>query len=180
MNKYVTELNFPYSLLRPDVDPYSFPKKRHIRLNLDIINPDMIGFFNKLNLEIILVEVFYSRPFFQSGIHIDSMGGDINKINWIYGGKDCQMNWYSVKENSIKKSLENTVIGTSYQSFDRKDVNLEFAKVLRSPSLVCVGAPHNVHNQQEHRWCISLVYQYQDLKQRLTMKESLEIFKEFI
>lgn len=180
MNTYVTELNFPYLLLRSDVDPYSFPKVRHTQLNLNIINPKIIELFSKLSLNIILIEVFYSRPNFFSGIHTDSTGGDINKINWIYGGNDCSMNWYSIKTPEVKKDIEKTPINTRYTEYRASEVDIIESTVLKSPSLINVGIPHNIKNKNEHRWCISLVYSFKESSQRPTMKESLKLFDSFI
>jgi hypothetical protein len=177
---YATELNCSIPLFRLDINPYSLPKIRHSKLGVDYLNEDIIDLFNDLNLDVVLVEVFYSRPNFYSNIHVDSSGGDINKINWIYGGKDCPMNWYSIKESDKEKSYANTVIGTRYKGFNINEVNLEFSKVLSSPSLVHVGVPHNVHNKKEERWCVSLVYEYKGTKKRPSMEESLIIFKDLI
>lgn len=179
MITYSSELNFSISLLRSSVDPFSFPKIRHSKLDPNLVNPSIINLFDSLNLDIVLFEVFYSKPFFNGGIHIDSTGGDINKINWIYGGQGCKMNWYSIKDPNLEKRID-TPIGTKSQLFDPSAVNLEFSKVLSSPSLVHVGVPHNVRNMKEDRWCVSLVYRFKNSNKRPTMKESLDIFKNFI
>jgi hypothetical protein len=176
----VHDLSIPVPLFKEHIDPFMFPKVRHTRLHAETLNDSLLELFNKLNLEINLVEVFYSRPFFESGIHIDSSGGDINKINWVFGGAGCKMNWYSVDHQHPTKEIKNTVIGTDYLPFDKKEVILEHSKILHSPSLVHVGIPHNVHNLHQDRWCVSLVYQFKGTKIRPTMNQSLKIFQEFL
>jgi hypothetical protein len=180
MNPYVRSLEFPCALFKADMDPYTFPKTRHTRLGTKCLNPELVELFQQLSLNIVLVEVFYSRPFFYSGIHIDSTGSDINKINWVFGGQDCDMHWYSVKPTVAQKEIKNTVIDTTYQPFTLMDVNLEHTAVLSSPSLVHVGVPHNVHNKHHDRWCVSVVYKFLDSAQRPTMAESLNLFKDFL
>jgi len=178
MNFY--NLDFGIPLLLDSVDPFSLPKVRHTQLNLNTINPKIIELFSKLSLNIILIEVFYSRPNFFSGIHTDSTGGNINKINWIYGGTDCSMNWYSIKTLVNKKDFEKTPINTRYIEYHPNEVNIIESTVLKSPSLVNVGIPHNIKNKNEHRWCISLVYNFRDSGRRPTIEESLKLFKDYI
>jgi hypothetical protein len=178
MNFY--NLNFSTPPLVSSIDPFLLPKVRHTQLNLNAINPEIIELFSKLSLNIILAEVFYSKPNLFSGIHVDSTGGDINKINWIYGGTDCSMNWYSVKNPVNKKDLEQTSINTQSTKYYFNEVNIIESTVLKSPSLVNVGIPHNVKNKNEHRWCISLVYKFKKSERRPTMEESLNLFKDYI
>lgn len=180
MTQYVHDLNLSVPLFKAEINPYAFPKVRHTRLGHEVLSNDIIQLFDSLNLEIDLIEVFYSRPFLTSGIHIDSVGGDINKVNWVFGGAECEMNWYSVTGAHSSKEIKNTMIGTDYLHFAANEVTLEASKVLHSPSLVHVGVPHNVQNKNQDRWCVSVVYKTKDTGQRPTMAESLEIFKEFV
>lgn len=178
MNFY--NLNFSISPLIDSIDPFLLPKVRHTRLSLNTINPEIIELFSKLSLNIVLAEVFYSIPHLFSEIHTDNTGGDINKINWIYGGDNCSMNWYSIKTTNNKKDFVKTPIDTRYTEYHPDEVNIIESAVLTSPSLVNVGIPHNIKNQNEHRWCISLVYKFKYSSRRPTMVESLNLFKDYI
>lgn len=178
MNFY--NLDFGIQPFLDSIDPFSLPKVRHTRLDLSILNPKIIELFSKLSLNIILAEVFYSTPFMFSGIHTDSTGGDINKINWIYGGDGCHMNWYSTKISAIEKNIEKSAINTQCASYAYDEVDIIESTVLKSPSLVNVGIPHNIKNKNEHRWCISLVYNFKESGRRPTMEESLKLFKDYI
>jgi hypothetical protein len=173
-------LDFGMPLLLDDIDPFLFPKIRHAYLSLDKINPKIIELFSNLSLDIILVEVFYSHPNFFSGIHADQTGGDINRINWIYGGTGCSMNWYSIKTPEVQKTTKKTVINTRYIQYHIKEVDIIESTVLKSPSLVNIGIPHNVKNKNEHRWCISFVYTFKDSGRRPTMEESLKLFNDYL
>jgi hypothetical protein len=161
------------------MDPFKFPKTRHIKINLDKINPEIIQLFDNLGLHIFLAEVFYSRPFFVSGIHTDVKGGDINKINWVFGGNDSIMNWYAIKEGTTPTDVQQTVVGTPYIAYDSAAVHLEFSKTISNPCLVHVGVPHNICNAKEHRWCVSLVYHDKKSKKRPTMEEAKNIFRDY-
>lgn len=46
-------------------------------------------------------------------IHTDLSGGNLPKINWIWGGKDSVMNWYLPKKSEIKNTKP-TIMKTSY------------------------------------------------------------------
>jgi hypothetical protein len=173
-------LNLSIPPLIDSIDPFLLPKVRHTRLNLDVINPEIIELFSKLSLNIVLAEVFYSNPYLFSEIHSDSTGGDINKINWIYGGDNCSMNWYSIKTANNKKDFVKTPIDTRYTVYHLDEVNTIQSTVIKSPSLVNVGIPHNVKNENRHRWCISFVYKFKNSSRRPTMSESLNLFKDYI
>jgi hypothetical protein len=178
MKLFCLNLNLDIPLFKSEINPFNFPKVRHTKLPIESLNPLIVDWFRSLSLEIVLVEVFYSKPNLFSGIHIDSAGGNINKINWIYGGKDCEMNWYSIKNTVEGRTTNSTPIDTRYVSYFPDEVEVEYSKVLHSPSLVNVGIPHNISNKHEDRWCVSLVYQFIDSKKRPTMQEALNIFRE--
>jgi len=180
MKLFCYDLNLKIPLFKSEINPLNFPKVRHTKLSIEFLNPLIVEWFRLLSLEIVLVEVFYSRPKLISGIHTDSTGSDINKINWVYGGSNCEMKWYSLKDSEVKKPASITPINTRYQLYSFNEVNLECSRVLHSPSLVNVGVPHNVCNHDEDRWCVSVVYQFTKSKQRPTMQQALDIFKDYI
>jgi hypothetical protein len=172
-------LNIMTPLFKDGVNPFEFSKTQHTRISLVTLNPDILKIFFSLGLEIMLVEVFYSYPMFSCVIHIDGAGGDINKINWVYGGQQCAMNWFSIKPGIVKEPSK-TSINTSYISFKPDEVELEDTTVLHSPSIINAGVPHNICNSFEDRWCVSVVYRFKHNKIRPTMKQTLELFKEYI
>lgn len=181
MNQSCYNLNLSIPLFKEGINPFSFPKERHTILDIDkVLNLDIINWFSNFSLKIILVEVFYSSPFFISGIHADCNGGDINKINWVFGGEDCKMNWYSATQVNASQLTMLTPVGTEYIPYRYRDVDLLHSEVLKSPSLVHVGIPHNVVNGMYDRWCVSVVYADLLTNKRPTMVESLNLFKSYI
>jgi hypothetical protein len=180
MKSFCYDLNLNIPLFKSEINPFNFPKVRHTKLPIDSLNPLIVDWFRSLSLEIVLVEVFYSKPNLISGIHTDSTANDINKINWIFGGSNCEMKWYSLKQSNLSKPTNLTPINTRYQLYWFNEVNLEHSQVLHSPSLVNVGVPHNVYNKEEDRWCVSVVYQFIGSKKRPTLHQALTIFKDYI
>lgn len=166
-----------------EIDPLKnknvFIKKRHTRISVDDLNPMIIKFFEDFNLKIYLAEIFYSHPFYNSPIHVDTIPGDFTKLNWIFGGADSKMMWYRQTASTEKNILE-TSIGTHFISFSTKEVELVESNDIKFPSLVQAGVPHNIKNGPEDRWVLSIVFKKEIDGKRPTMKESIDIFKNLI
>ena len=147
-------------------------------MSLNDINYNLISFLRTLNLTIAFAELFYTPPFSVTIIHIDAFGGDYTKLNYVYAGKNSFMNWYKQKTN-ISNSPSTTTINSPYISYRKNQVDLIDKHQVKFPSIVQVGIPHNIHNFEEPRYCLSLVLKKQD-NTRLTMAESIELFTEII
>ena len=167
-------------------DPLSLPKTRHTTLShTECMSTDVIDIFEQLDLSISFVEVFYSKPFLNSNIHVDGAGGDYTKVNWIFGGVDSSMNWYRAKQSHIITEKPRfprivTSIGTNTTSYHESEVEYLFTEKITRPSLVQVGIPHNITNGEQDRWCISVNYRDRITNKRPTMEESRLLFKKFI
>ena len=171
-------INLCVNPLREGLDINSFGKNSHIKIPLSDINNDLISIFENLNLTLIFAELFYTHPFSFTKIHVDLLGGDYTKLNYVYGGENSNMCWYKQK-NEIQKSPSITVIDSSYISFNLNEVYLIDTQPIKFPSIVQAGIPHNVRNSNNPRYCLSLVLVKQD-NTRLTMAESIEIFNSYI
>jgi hypothetical protein len=115
-------------------------------------------------------------------IHSDrAISGDYSKLNWIYGGKDSVMKWYTVK-NSIQSTapLYKTPIDSPSLQYKAADVELIHEQAVGKPSLVQVGCPHNVVNGPEERFCVSIVFKHKSTRDRVTMAEAVAVFKDYI
>lgn len=163
------------------INPFEFPKTRHTRLDHNkVINEEIKSWFKSFNLELDLVEVFYSHPFFVGDIHVDRLGGDYVKINWIFGGKESAMQWFKIKEGSLPPHQNKTDIGTPSLRYALKDCILIHEESIVKPSLVQTGVPHTIKNRFENRWCISFNFRDIDTKKYLTMDDALILFKDFL
>lgn len=175
MTTYCKSLNLTMSpLIDSDIVKQT---ERHMEINLDRINPILYATLRLLGVRVSYAECFRLNPFQPNNIHTDTVRGDYVKINWIYGGKDSTMSWYSPK-SAVDKPLMLTSTGTTYENYEPEEVTLVHSQQLHSPSLVQVGVPHNVQNYSELRYAVSLVIAKGD--KRLTMDEALVIFKDYI
>lgn len=173
------DLNLQVNPLREDIQINSYGTTKHIRISLDDINHDLISLLTNLNLSISWAELFYTPPFSFTGIHIDDVyHGDYTKINFVFGGKNSLMYWWKQKPD-VLNTPSTTIINSPYIGYTLNEVDLIDKQQVKFPSIVQVGVPHNIHNFEEPRYCLSLVLRKQD-NTRLTMAESVEIFKQYL
>lgn len=143
------------------------------------LNEKIFNFFDSLDLEIFFVETFFKTPNKSGGIHIDASGGDYTKINWVFGGGDSKMGWYEPIDKKFKPIFK-TPAGTPYISYTRNQVTEIENTVIKNPTLVQVGIPHNVFDVTEDRFCVSILFKNKINNQKPTMFESVQIFKQYI
>jgi hypothetical protein len=172
------DINLHIDPLKEGLDIKSYGTTKHMEIPLNDINYNLISFLSTLNLTIAFAELFYTLPFSVTVIHLDAFGGDYTKLNYVYGGNNSFMNWYKQK-NNILNSLSTTIINSPYISYTKHQVVLIDTQQVKFPSIVQVGIPHNIHNFEEPRYCLSLILRKHD-NTRLTMAESIELFTEII
>jgi len=176
-NFYFLNLDIP--LFKEGITINDLPKTYLTVLDKEkIINEKIFDFFNSLNLKIKFVESFFKTPTAPQNIHIDAVGGDYTKLNWVFGGGESQMTWYKPKTN-LTKEVSISPTGTRFLRFAESEVEETDRTSIMYPTLIQVGVPHDVINVTENRHCISFLFQNQDNK-ALTMQESVEIFKDYI
>jgi hypothetical protein len=185
MNDYCVDLNLPMPLSESISDVVSFLKqynKRHFQISKELISDELKTLFAEYNLGIRLVEIFYRSPDAVGNIHSDmKVIGDYSKLNWIYGGEGSSMNWYKINETYIGNTTTHTTDINSYALYYKDtEVDLLHSQSVGNPSLVQVGIPHNVINSDTDRFCISVVFEDMDTKQRPTFAEALDLFKNYI
>jgi hypothetical protein len=179
-------LNFTFGPFRNDIDPYAFLNELHSakenikKINLDAINEEFINLLSSLDLTINHVESFYKPASIGfSKAHIDVLGGDISKINWVFGGKDSTMNWFELLPG--KEIIQNTtLIGTTYLSANEQDINLIDSCKLQSPSLVQVGILHNIINSVEDRFCVSVCFIDNKTNARVSFETATALLKQYL
>jgi hypothetical protein len=172
-------LNLKIPLFKEGITVNDLPKTHIAIIDREkIINENIFQFFKSLNLKISLVETFYKTPGATGSIHTDVDGGDYTKLNWVFGGRESQMCWYKPKAR-VKKRISVTSANTRYLSFNALEVDEIERTPITGPVLVQVGIPHHIINVKESRYCVSFVFLNQN-NQRLTMKESVNVFKDYI
>lgn len=173
-------LNLDIPLFKEGISYTDLSRKNIAMLDQDqYINEEILNFFDSLNLTLLLVESFFKRPGATGNIHVDAMGGDYAKLNWVFGGGDSKMCWYDPHNKSVKPIFK-TSTGTPYIAYTHDQVDRIEVTAIRNPTLVQVGIPHNIINVTEDRFCVSFVFKDKPTNRRLTMNESRDRFKEFL
>jgi hypothetical protein len=178
MLTYCVPLNLNLPIVADSFDVAKLQQQYHTKISVtEAINPQVIDLFNNLAVRIHAAESFYSPPGFCGRAHVDSFGGDYVKVNWVSGGAGCQMLWYSTT-SSIVKDAAITSIGTQAVVYAADQIALQYQTELHSPSIVQVGVPHHIINQNQARLCISLIIKQQN--QRIAMAQAQAIFANYI
>jgi hypothetical protein len=173
-------LNLNISLFKDEKSIDDIPKSMIHTLNhYEFLNKELLSFFDSLNLKITFAETFFKAAGHSGGIHVDSLGGDYIKLNWIYGSGESQMCWYEILDKK-DKPVNTTSTNTKSIIYTFNEVKeIERTKVY-NPTIVQVGIPHNIIDVTEDRLCVSLVPIHKFTFKRVTMAESLIIFKDYI
>jgi hypothetical protein len=201
MNTYSIPLNFDLPLFNTSLAPAQFLKSQsawadnvktnprlacHFKLNWETdLSNQLKQFFLDHGQEIRLCEIFYRYPNTLSGIHSDDKEvGDYSKMNWILGGEDSEMHWYTINESHYTKIASKPKNETPINSYSilylPEDVTVAYSENVRGPAIVQVGVPHNIRNGNQERWCVSIVFRDPNLGRRPTMLEAKEIFKQYL
>jgi hypothetical protein len=153
-----------------------FNEPKHLRPETaGLLSKEIIEFF--LSKDIIVgSELFFTPPYINSTIHADGVG-DIIKFNWIFGGSGSAMQWW-------KPKVEKVTVYTEHNSptirYAKNEVDLLYSAVVKQPSMVQVGIPHNVKNKAENRWCVSVIPLFKSTRHRLTWAEGMSVFGDYI
>ena len=196
MNKYCVDIDFKVPLLRDPASLERFKGSHHNVLieydqKINLLHPDLLRIFGDLKLKIWLITIFYKLPDSSNAeggynIHVDGDPAvdhdkqirDVAKINWIFNPGDSVMNWYTPKPD-VGKAMSTSVVKTYFLKYNIDEVNLEYTKALAGTHIVQIGIPHDVINVNVPRLCVSVALTQANGK-RLTMDESIEIFKDYI
>jgi hypothetical protein len=187
MTKYCADLELPIPLFKSTMDTIEFLKERnsnsarHYTINVELLSDDIVNFFTSNQLDIKFVEVFYRPAGVNSYIHIDTQEpGDYVKLNWVFGGEGSTMCWYAIKEN-CKGTPQKTSISTYAIHYSSDDVTLLHSQSVGQPTLVQVGIPHSVNNNNlTERFCVSIIFGHTAQLGRPTFDSVYEIFKNYI
>lgn len=173
-------LNLNIPLFKDGKSIDDIPKNHIFTLNHEeFLSLELLSLFDSLNLKITFVETFFKSVGHHGQIHVDSLGGDYIKLNWIYGSGDSKMCWYEIHDKK-NKSVNITSTKTKSIHYALNEVKeIERTKV-HNPTIVQVGIPHNIIDVTEDRLCVSLVPKHKSTFKRVTMAESLIIFKDYI
>ena len=183
MNKYCNHINFTmFPLKKYDFDWTPKTKPTVADVSLDQINPQLKKIMRDLGVYVSWIQVFYRPERDYCAIHTDNGGGDYIKINWAYGGVGSNMTWYSFKPGQENAGVvHETEVNSDFIVHKPEDVVLEHTDEIIEgiPAVVQVGIPHHLDNQLNQRYCISFSISSAKTHRRLTMQESIDVFKDY-
>lgn len=156
-----------------------FDERRHITVDPAVINPHWANKLAQHGLRMGRVELFYGPPDFPYtlAIHTDTTMGDRGKLNWVIGGEGCTMHWYRVVTERPKERLP-TQVGSVYNNYEPDEVECIHTTVVKTPSLVQAGIPHNIVNPGQERWCYSMVVDDPKINTNATFRSVKKVFEQ--
>lgn len=156
---------------------------KHFGFPIADLSPAFLSWADSKNLHISFAEIFYLPANCSvRRIHtdLDHITETCSKINFIIGGEDSPMQWFTLKENA--KSLHDvntapTVINAEqvspYLSWARNECEVIEEVVLSGANVIHAGIPHVVFTKEKPRIAISVVLQCEASKVRLSVEEAL-------
>lgn len=176
MNNYYNKLALPVQMLSKPLDYEKYSTKRYYDFELSNFSQEYVEWVKSLGLNLYRADMLYSEPNHEYPIHKDIIQlDDFAKINFVYGGKDTQMNWFSVNREKIHAP---NIVDTYTELYTKDQVDVIYSTELQDANLVQAGVAHNVVSGNEPRWCISTVYVLN--KKFLTWPDAIELFKPFM
>jgi hypothetical protein len=174
-NYFFLSLDLP--LFKYGITYHDLPKEIFTFIDQNkYLSDELISFFLRRNISI-KSQSFYKKPVSRSIIHVDRREfGDYAKINWIFGGGNSKMCWFT----TTNYDPNNPLINTSCLEFKADEV-LEIERtIMKNPTVVQSGIPHCVVDVTEERWCVSIELLDIETKNRLTMEQAKNIFSDLL
>ncbi|NBP54962.1 hypothetical protein EBU71_00190 [bacterium] len=146
------------------------------------------SFFKSYGYLIVGCEYFYFQPKFAMGIHIDgSRYCHKAKFNWAFGGKHS-FRFFEPLTSGVSDGVSNNANSPYSLQFKENEVEEKANQTTGSPSLVCVGVPHQVINGSEPLELFNISIWKEGLKREqefidlggMNMEEGLEVFKKYV
>jgi hypothetical protein len=175
-NYFFLSLDIP--LFKPGITQHDLPKEIFCFIDENTyLSDEIISFFLSRNISM-RSQCFYKKPIIsRSIIHVDRREfGDYAKINWIIGGGDSKMCWFTTTD----KYDPNNPSDTPCLEFKADEVSEIERAVMRSPVVVQSGIPHCVLDVTEERWCVSVELLDMKTRDRITMEEAKNIFSDLL
>lgn len=194
---YCQPINLPVGLgcsikdfLNKNNIPFTDGEPGHTRLWREFFPAEFVEFFHKHNVQIRYAELFIIPPGGHLAIHSDAryLGSNLTKLNIVEGDDTAQMAWYSMIDSTKSLPMEDfTIVESKYLRLDDDNAKLEFMSPITQPSLVNVGAFHNVYNitnNKKTRYCVSMVLSHikpdGDDNGLMQFEDAVKIFKDYL
>jgi hypothetical protein len=147
------------------------------------LSPALLSWADSKNLHISFAEIFYLPAGCSvRRIHtdLDHITESCSKINFVIGGEDAPMQWFSLKEDAksfYDVNTAPTVINAQqvspYLSWTREECDVIEEAILTGVNIIHAGIPHVVFTKDKPRIAISVVLQCKESRARLSVEEAL-------
>ena len=147
------------------------------------LSPALLSWADSKNLHISFAEIFYlPADCSVRRIHtdLDHITESCSKINFVIGGEDAPMQWFSLKEDAksfYDVNTAPTVINAQqvspYLSWTREECDVIEEAILTGVNIIHAGIPHVVFTKDKPRIAISVVLQCKESRARLSVEEAL-------
>lgn len=186
MNIYCRDLSIP--LMHPLKDPsilnQTGSEPEIWFASIDDVNSEFANWLDSQGLVMTYPPLlFYTPAGGQCGIHIDGFGvTDRACMNFIVQGIGSIMHWYNLKPTVEISQQDATQADTPYTLYQPNQVEHVHSQVVKWPSIVQTGVPHNITNHTtEPRWCISCDVSFKTSPEAgLTWIQAMETFKQWM
>ena len=156
---------------------------KHFGFSVAELSPELLSWADSKSLHISFAEIFYLPAHCSvRRIHtdLDHITESCSKINFVVGGEDAPMQWFSLKEDAKSFYDVNTapiVINAEqvspYLSWQRDECDVIEEAILTGANIIHAGIPHVVFTKEEPRIAISVVLQCKVERTRLSVEEAL-------
>ncbi len=158
--KYYQTLSFDFPPLVADYElPHLDSPYGQLTVPLELLHSDLVHTFSQIGLQLRSSYLFVTKPFHMTpNIHIDgSRYSDLCAVNWVFGGRGSQMQWFEWSPEARPETLESRTHSTPALLIPPEwCIEVESTSIVE-PTLVRVGVPHRVINQTpETRWCLTV------------------------
>ena len=140
------------------------------------IDQHLVEFLDKLDITIPLANIFYIPPWQILPLHGD-LDEDLCKLNFVFGNKGSQMQWWKLKENNKSITRYENAMGTSSSRIEVKDCDFVWQQEVEQPGLINASIPHQVINcTSSPRWCMSFCLRDKTSHKPLLWAKAAKIF----
>jgi hypothetical protein len=187
MDRYCTNLNLPFKLLRDDVneqlssiDSCKDTLARKIDLK-DFYSIELLEFLNRFDFDYYGVILSFPPSNDHSIIHVDNHDlADQTNFNVTIGGEDSKTTWWETT-NQYAGQYKVNAAGTVVLKYEKDRMKEVFSTHISGACLFQAGLPHSVYNPLKNRHTITAKLRKKGSKIKpIFYSDALEIFKEYI
>ena len=153
-----------------------------MKLDINLIDPNLINWLDLCKCSIGFAEVFVKEPGveFAHALHLDGVVFDNHvKLNFVVDPGTSVMRWWQLSPGN-QCFEKTTIVGTRYLWARRAECTLLAESSLAQPSLINAGQLHSVDQIDKTRICYSFMLVHKDTKKRVLWSDIGSMFGEYV